>query len=124
MGARLRRFLWVVLVLGLIGLMAAGGVLWWAWDRLHQPFQGYAGETASVDIEPGMSATKILTRLETAGVIQDARLARLFLIHRLKDPALKAGGHPRFAQLLRQIARGQLDLVVGAGTEVVVLAFG
>ena len=91
MGARLRRFLGVVLALGLAGLVVAGGVLWWAWGRLHQPFQGYAGETASVDIEPGMSATKILSRLETAGIIQDARLARLFLIHRLKDPPLKAG---------------------------------
>ena len=111
------RFLRVVLKVGLIlGLLAglvAGAVAWWAWDLLHQPYRGYAGEQAAVHIEPGTSATAILTQLEQSGVIRNARLARLFLIHVLNDPALKAGEY-RFdaamgtPDVLQKLIRGEV----------------
>ncbi len=114
MGARLRRFLGALALLALVVSAMVGGLVWWSWGRLHQPFQGYAGEEVVVEIEPGMSATSILSRLETAGVVQDAQLARLFLIYRLQDPPLKAGEY-RFDRpldipgVLGMLTRGEVE---------------
>lgn len=69
--------------------MAAGGAAWWAWQQLHAPYRAFPGE-ARVTIEPGSSVTAILARLERAGVVRDARLARLWLLT-AGDPALQAG---------------------------------
>ncbi len=77
--------------IALIAVAVAGGLWWWADRELSRPFMGYAGSEVVVDVTQGSSGTAILTQLERAGVIHDARLARLHLIHRLGAPSLKAG---------------------------------
>jgi UPF0755 protein len=74
----------------MLGIAASVGGGWWIWNFLHQPYQGYSGKQ-QIDIRPGRSATSILQELAGAGVLPDVRLARLFLIHALKDPPLQAG---------------------------------
>jgi UPF0755 protein len=78
-----------LLVVVLLLAAAAGAAGWWSWRQLQQPFAGYAGE-ARVTVEPGASVTAILARLEGAGVIRDARLARLWLLAE-GSPSLQAG---------------------------------
>lgn len=75
-------------LLALAGAVAAGT---WAWNKVHAPFRGYAGESATVEVEPGTGAATILRRLETDGVIADAALARAYLVWMLDEPYLKAG---------------------------------
>ncbi len=102
-------------VLGLLALAAlatpvVAGV--WAWRYLHQPYQAYDQELL-ITLESGISAGTILTRLESRGVLPDARLARAFLVYRLGDPSLKAGEY-RFdepmttPQVLDMLIRGQV----------------
>lgn len=93
---KLFKFLFVCIVL--FGAAGAGAA-WWAWQWIHEPFQGYAGDDVSLVVEPGTSATQILHRLEAEGVLKHAQAARLFLIHRLGDPSLKAGEY-RFSEPL------------------------
>jgi UPF0755 protein len=58
-----------------------------------------------------MGAGEILHRLEEAGVIYDARLARLYLVHKLGDPPLLAGeyrfqGHLSTPEALDKLVQG------------------
>lgn len=109
----MKRLLWTLLILGLIASAAAAGVVGWAWYQLHLPYQSYAGDEISLVVTPGTSATAILKRLEASGVIQDRRTARLYLIHHLEDPALKAGEY-RFSgpmntpRVLDKLIRGEV----------------
>lgn len=84
------RALRILTVLLLLGLLAAGGVAYWAWQRLEQPFQGHDGERI-VLIESGQSAAGILHRLADEGVLADPLLARLYLVYWRGDPPLQAG---------------------------------
>lgn len=92
------RFLRLVFVLGVFAVAAAAGGAYWLWDQIHQPYRGYEGER-TVTIEPGTNASNILRQLEGEGILRDARLARLYLVHYLKDPPLKAGEY-RFDEAL------------------------
>jgi UPF0755 protein len=67
----------------------AGGL--WAWRQLARPYQGFTGEAVTVEVESGSSAREILRHLESAGVLRNAILARLYLVHVLRDPPLRAG---------------------------------
>lgn len=102
----------VLLLLG-VGALVGGAVGWHLWERFHQPYAGWQGEETLVDVEPGTSAVKILGQLEDAGVLRDARLARLYLVYRLDDPHLKAGQY-RFReplaapQVLERLIRGNV----------------
>ena len=87
----IRRLLGLAVVLVLLGIVAAAGAGWWAWSTLHEPYRGWAGDEHLVTIESGTSASVILDRLATDGVVYDARLARLYLVHQLGDPPLHAG---------------------------------
>lgn len=80
-----------LLVPALLGLAACGAASWWVRQRLCAPFQGYAGTEVTLEVPAGMPAAAILTRLEQAGVIRDARLAALWLVHLRGDPPLRAG---------------------------------
>jgi len=73
----------------LLVVSAAATVAAWAWWVLHQPFDDHRG-ARTVEVRPGQGAAQILRQLEEAGVVADARLARLYL-HWLHDPPLKAG---------------------------------
>ncbi len=105
----LQRGLWLLAIAAVAASVAAGG---WVWRYLHQPYRDHDGEQL-IDVEPGTAATAILERLETAGVLPDALLARIFLVYRLGDPSLKAGEY-RFAeplntpQVLDKLIRGRV----------------
>ncbi len=105
----LRRALWLLLLLCLAAPVAAGA---WAWRYLHEPYRDHDGER-TVTIEPGTGGGAILGRLEEAGILPHARLARAFLIYKLGDPSLKAGEY-RFTeplntpQVLDKLIRGQV----------------
>lgn len=109
----LRRLFRALLVLLLVGALVAGAVGWHLWERFHTPYAGWQGEETRVDVEPGTSAVRILAQLEDAGVIRDARLARLYLVYRLGDPSLKAGQY-RFDEplaaprVLERLVRGNV----------------
>jgi UPF0755 protein len=85
------RALFWLLVLLVIAALATGALYWWAKGELQRPFAAYDGERKVIDVEPGTSAGAILADLEREGVLADARLTRLYLIHVLEDPPLKAG---------------------------------
>jgi UPF0755 protein len=72
-----------------VAALAVGG--WWLSQRLSAPFGDPRGVAVTVDVEPGTPSTGILHQLERAGVIEDARLARLWLIYGRGDPVLQAG---------------------------------
>lgn len=107
-GRLLRLIFWTGVLAGLAG---AGGV-YLLWDLIHQPYRGYEGEQL-IRVESGTNASEILRQLENEGILRDARLARLYLIHYLKDPALKAGEY-RFDEaldtpaVLRRLIRGEV----------------
>jgi UPF0755 protein len=78
-----------LLLLLLLALVAGAAAVAWAHQQLQQPYAGFAGE-ARVNIDRGSSVNAILGKLAAAGVIRDARLARLWLLYR-GSPALQAG---------------------------------
>lgn len=108
----IRRILLLGTTLLLLGAGAVGLAAWWAWDDLHRPRGG--STEVRVTIESGMSAAAILHRLEDAGVVARAELARLWLIHRMGDPSLKAGEYvfstPRTTpEVLAMLVRGEVE---------------
>ena len=94
----MRKFLSLLVFLLILAAAGAGGAAWWAWQRLQEPYLA-SQEPVSFEIPSGRSATAILNDLEAAGVLQDARLTRLYLIHGLQDPPLHAGEY-RFEEPL------------------------
>lgn len=107
-----RKFL---LGLGILVLIAAVPIAMAGWSglRLMRPYQGFEGTSKRVVIAPGSSAGQILSQLAQEGVIEDARLARFYLVYFLRDPALKAGeyeftGAESLRQVLGKISRGEV----------------
>ena len=107
-----RKFL---LGLGILILIAAVPLTMAGWQglRLMRPYQGFEGSSKRVVIAPGSSAGQILALLAEEGVIEDARLARFYLVYFLGDPALKAGeyeftGAESLRQVLGKISRGEV----------------
>ena len=103
------RFLAVVLVLG---IAAAAGVLWWGWESLHEPYRQHDGEVR-IEIRSGRSATGILEELAEKGVLANALTARVYLVHKLKDPPLQAGEYVfeeplNTPQVLDKLIRGEV----------------
>lgn len=87
----MKRFLGCALALLVLAVAVAGMIGFWAWNTLREPYQGYPGTETTVAVESGQGGRAILQRLENAGVIADARLARLYLIYILEDPPIHAG---------------------------------
>ncbi|RMH17732.1 MAG: endolytic transglycosylase MltG [Acidobacteria bacterium] len=81
-----RRLLRAAALLAVAGITAAG----WSWWAIHQPYRGYDGELG-FEVRPGQAARAVLEELAAAGVLADARLARLYLVYVLGDPPIKAG---------------------------------
>jgi len=74
----------------LAGLAVAA--LAWADRELSRPHAfGEPGSERIVEIAPGSSSRAILEKLEEAGVVRSANLARLYLSRVLGDPPLRAG---------------------------------
>ncbi|HEV7666915.1 MAG TPA: endolytic transglycosylase MltG [Thermoanaerobaculia bacterium] len=106
------KFLLGLGILALIAVVLAAMAGFSAW-RLVRPYQGFAGDSTRVVIAPGSSAGQILSLLAEEGVIEDARLARFYLVYFLRDPALKAGeyefkGSESLRQVLGKISRGDV----------------
>jgi len=85
---------------------------WWLW-RLQQPYKGYAEATREVSVDPGTRAVTVLDRLEKAGVIANAGLARVYLVYVLHNPPIQAGdyefsGPLTTAQVLHKLVRGDV----------------
>jgi len=108
----MRRLLILGLATLVLGLSLGGGAVWWAWSILERPF-GEAQREVIFAVPPGERATRILERLEEEGVLDSASLARLYLVHVLDDPPLKAGEY-RFVlpldttQVLDKLVRGEV----------------
>jgi UPF0755 protein len=100
-------------LLALLPLGTAAGTAFWGFRQVHRPFRGWQGDEVLVDLSSGLGAREIVTRLESAGVIPSAGVARLYLLYSLGDPTLLAGeyrfGEPATtAQVLDRIVRGDV----------------
>jgi UPF0755 protein len=102
------------LVLGVVLLLIVipGGLAAWAWWSLQSPYKGYPEPERQVTVAAGTSATQILLNLQKEGILADARLARLYLIYRLRDPRIQAGeylfrGPLSGPQVLQMLVRGK-----------------
>lgn len=107
-----RRVLLGLFVLLLLILAPVAGLVGWSWWKLERPYKGYDGPERLVTIEAGTGASQILLTLEGEGVLEDAKLARSYLIYFLGDPSMQAGEY-RFrgplttGQVLRMLTRGE-----------------
>jgi UPF0755 protein len=90
----MNRAAWIwTTVAGLVFLtLAAGaGVGFWAWKTLHYSYKGYSDADLLHEVLPGQDAGSILQELEAKGVVNNAFLAKLYLVRVLGDPPLRAG---------------------------------
>ncbi len=87
-----------------IGLWAAS-----AWRGLSRPFPSVPTvEPVIVEIPAGAGASTILSSLEARGVIESALRTRLYLVHVLGDPPLRAGEYRFDRPLAATTVIGQL----------------
>ena len=101
-----------LLVLAILLLIPASMAAW-QWWKMQRPFQGYEGTEKIITIEPGMPAIQILSLLEQEGIVENAKLARFYLVYFLGDPPMKAGdyrfrGPTRLPDVLRKLVRGEV----------------
>jgi UPF0755 protein len=102
----------VALVIVLAGGAAAFGG-WHVWQRMHEPYRGYAGAEQFVDIPSGASTPTIGRRLADAHIVSDARIFRVALWWSNRGRTLKAGEY-RFDQpmtmfdVIDRLARGDV----------------
>lgn len=87
----------VLAIAVLLGVVTA--LVSWAWRTVHEPYRGYSSEEVLIEVPKGTDAAAILGSLETAGVLANADLARLYLIYEMGDPFLRAGEY-RFREPL------------------------
>jgi UPF0755 protein len=95
----------------LLLLLVPAALAAWGWWTLRSPYKGYKGPEARVLIAPGTGTGRILQILQRAGVIADARLARVYLIYK-GEPKIQAGeyafrGELTTAEALGKLVRGQ-----------------
>jgi UPF0755 protein len=96
----------------LLLLMVPAALTAWSWWKLQRPYKGYEGPEKRVIIAPGTSTARILQILEHDGVLDDAKLARVYLIFR-GEPKILAGeylfkGELTAPQVLRMLVKGQI----------------
>ena len=87
----MRRVVVSVLVVTAIVLAALAVGATRVWRQLHEPYLAGRHEPMTLLIERGLPASRILRRLETEGILHSAFWTRLYLVHYLGDPSLKAG---------------------------------
>ncbi len=88
---RPRRWPWVLAALCSIALVTLAALALWSQNHFLAAFPPTAAATRNITVAPGSGARQILRQLEESGVLDDARLARLYLVYRLGDPPLHAG---------------------------------
>jgi UPF0755 protein len=107
------RFLKGAILLGVILAVLAAGAAWFMYQRVHEPYQGFAAAEQFVEIAPGTGPRAIGSKLAEAGVVRDAETFRiaLWLSGRARD--LQAGEF-RFdrplspMEVIDRIARGDV----------------
>jgi UPF0755 protein len=107
------RLLKWLLILILIAVVAAGAAAMWGTARLREPYKGFSGEEAFVEIPSGAGRKTIEQRLVEGGVVRDEWTFRaaVWLSGRARD--LKAGEY-RFdrplsaADVVDKLARGDV----------------
>ena len=97
----------------LLGIVAIGSALSYAWDLVHRPFRNHTLEPVQVQIPRGTDARTILENLESKGVLVNSDLARIYLVYNLGDPPLQAGeyrfeGYLNIPEVLDQLVRGDV----------------
>ena len=102
--------LFLLIVVGAL-LLGAGG--WWLYARAIEPYRGYTGDDAFVDIPSGASPATIGSRLVDAGVVRDARTWQVALWISGRSRSLRAGEYRFDAPLhaldvIDKIARGDV----------------
>ena len=100
----------VLTVVAIIAAVAAGFVLW---DRVHEPYRGYAGDEQFVQIPAGAGGAEIRQRLLDAGVVRDPFTLRAALRWSGSSRALQAGEY-RFdrpmsaVEVVEKLTRGDV----------------
>jgi UPF0755 protein len=104
----------ILLVLAAVVLTAAGALVGTIlWDRLHEPYKGYADAEQFVDIPPGAGAADIRRRLVDAQVVRDELTLRAALRWTGSSRSLHAGEY-RFdrpmsaVEVVEKLARGEV----------------
>src|SRR6476659_400503 len=97
----------------LVLLLGVGGAVYFAFQRVNEPFRGYQGAEQSVDIPMGASTRSIGDALIAKGVVRDEITYRLALWASGDARRLQAGeyrfDHPMTARdVLGKIARGDV----------------
>ncbi len=88
----MKRLLAVALGLALAGAAALAGAWWWAERELSTPRAfGPAGAEREFEVPAGESSRRVLERLEAAGLVRSALVARVYLSRIAGDPPLRAG---------------------------------
>ena len=89
----MRRILGCLLLLGGLAAVAVAGWGWWTWNRFLEPFPSNVTQSqpVEIDVPPGTPALRIYSILERAGLITDARVARVFHRFVLDQAPLQAG---------------------------------
>ena len=107
----MKRFLWTVFLLMVLGAAAVAGAGWW-W--LQQPLR-LSAPTLDLSIEPGTLPRGVAQAVRDAGVAVDPRLLYLWFRVSGQDKRIKAGSYeletgitPR--RLLSKLARGEETL--------------
>lgn len=99
------------LLAGFVVLLGAGGVAWWFVSTLDDPYQGWSGTEAFVEIPAGAGPRAIERRLVDAGVVKDSLTFRAALLLSGRSRELKAGEY-------------RFDRALGATSVVDVIASG
>jgi len=71
----LKRLFQVAAILALVGVLAAGALAWWGYDRFTRP--GPLEEETVVEIPRGAGLAQIAEQLRDAGVVEDALVFRV-----------------------------------------------
>ncbi len=108
------RKLLALLAVGML-LACGAGVLaiWFAWDRMHEPYKGYSEAEQFVTIPQGVGSADIGRRLSDARIVSDARMFRAALWWTGQSRNLEAGeyrfDHPVNAlEVIDVLARGHV----------------
>jgi UPF0755 protein len=104
-----------ILVFTVLILLAAAAAAWRVYNRVIEPYKGYAAEEQFVEIAPGSSTRAIGQALVDGGVVRDSLVFRIALWRSGAARRLKAGEY-RFdrpmtaAEAVDRIARGDVYL--------------
>jgi UPF0755 protein len=102
------------LLAAVVLILAAAAVAGWSmWNRIHEPYKGYATAEQFVTIPPGAGGSDIRRRLIDAGLVRDELTLRAALRWTGSSRALKAGEY-RFdremsaVEVIEKIAAGDI----------------